>query len=58
MGSALAEHQEKTKGSFEPPSWLTSWCPPDDIFTIPPEAIEKSRVDMATLRPGKVIYQR
>jgi predicted amidohydrolase YtcJ len=29
----------------------------DDIFTIPPEAIEKTRVYM-TIFDGKVIYQR
>ena len=57
MGSAFAEHQETVKGSIEPGKLADLVVLSDDIFTIPPEAIEKTRVDM-TIFNGKVIYQR
>ncbi len=57
VGSAYAEHQEKVKGSIEPGKLADLVVLSDDIFTIPPEAIEKTKVDM-TIFDGKVIYQR
>jgi len=57
MGSAFAEHQETVKGSIEPGKLADLVVLSDDIFTIPLEAIEKTRVDM-TIFDGKVIYQR
>ena len=57
MGSAFAEHQETVKGSIEPGKLADLIVLSDDIFTIQPEAIEKTRVDM-TIFDGKVIYQR
>jgi predicted amidohydrolase YtcJ len=57
MGSAFAEHQETVKGSIEPGKMADLVVLSDDIFTIPPEAIEKTRVDI-TIFDGKVIYQR
>jgi predicted amidohydrolase YtcJ len=57
MGSAYAEHQEKIKGSIEPGKLADLVVLSDDIFTIQPEAIEKTKVDM-TIFDGKVIYQR
>jgi predicted amidohydrolase YtcJ len=57
MGSAFAEHQETVKGSIEPGKLADLVVLSDDIFTIPPEAIENTRVDM-TIFDGKVIYQR
>ena len=55
--STFAEHQETVKGSIEPGKLADLVVLSDDIFTIPPEAIEKTRVDM-TIFDGKVIYQR
>jgi predicted amidohydrolase YtcJ len=57
MGSAFAEHQEKVKGSIEPGKLADLVVLSDDIFTIPPAEIEKTRVDM-TIFDGRVIYQR
>lgn len=57
MGSAYAEHQEKVKGSIEPGKLADLVVLSDDIFTLPPEAIETTKVDM-TVFNGKVIYQR
>jgi predicted amidohydrolase YtcJ len=57
VGSAFAEHQETIKGSIEPGKLADLVVLSDDIFTIPPEAIEKTKVDM-TIFDGKVIYQR
>jgi predicted amidohydrolase YtcJ len=57
IGSAFAEHQETVKGSIEPGKLADLVVLSDDIFTIQPEAIEKTRVDM-TIFDGKVIYQR
>jgi predicted amidohydrolase YtcJ len=42
---------------FDEPGKLADLVLPDDIFTVPPEAIEKTKVDMAIF-DGKVIYQR
>jgi predicted amidohydrolase YtcJ len=57
MGSAFAEHQEMVKGSIEPGKMADLVVLSDDIFTIPPAAIEKTKVDI-TIFDGKVIYQR
>jgi predicted amidohydrolase YtcJ len=57
IGSAFAEHQETVKGSIEPGKLADLVVLSDDIFTIQPEAIENTRVDM-TIFDGKVIYQR
>ena len=45
------------KGSIEPGKLADLVVLSDDIFSIPPEAIEKTRVDL-TIFDGKVIYQR
>jgi len=57
VGSAFAAHQEAVKGSIEHGKLADLVVLSDDIFTIPPEAIEKAKVDM-TIFDGKVIYQR
>ena len=57
MGSAFAEHQEKVKGSIEPGKLADLVELSDDIFTIAPEAIRNTSVEM-TIFDGKVIYQR
>ena len=57
MGAAFAEHQEMLKGSIEPGKLADLVVLSDDIFTISPEAIEKTKVEM-TIFDGKVIYQR
>jgi predicted amidohydrolase YtcJ len=57
MGSTFAEHQEKVKGSIEPGKLADLVVLSDDIFSIAPEAIEKTRVDL-TIFDGKVIYER
>jgi predicted amidohydrolase YtcJ len=57
MGSAFAEHQEKVKGSIEPGKLADLVVLSQDIFAIPPEAIEKTRVEM-TIFDGKVVYER
>ncbi|HEY2472227.1 MAG TPA: amidohydrolase [Terracidiphilus sp.] len=57
VGSAYAEHQEKVKGSIEPGKLADLVVLSDDIFTIPPESIENTKVDL-TIFDGKVIYQR
>jgi predicted amidohydrolase YtcJ len=57
LGSAYAEHQEQVKGSIEPGKLADAVVLSDDIFSIAPEAIEKTKVDM-TVFDGKVIYQR
>lgn len=57
MGSAYAEHQEKVKGSIEPGKLADLIVLSADIFTIPPESIEKTKVDL-TIFDGKIIYQR
>ena len=57
MGSAFAEHQEKVKGSIEPGKLADLVELSDDIFTIKPEAIKDTRVEM-TIFDGKIAYQR
>ena len=57
IGSAYAEHQEMVKGSIEPGKLADLIVLSEDIFTIPPEDIEKTKVDM-TIFDGKLIYQR
>ena len=57
MGSAFAEHQEKVKGSIEPGKLADLVELSDDIFTIKPEAIKDTRVEM-TVFDGKIVYQR
>ena len=57
MGSAFAEHQENIKGSIEPGKLADLVVLSEDIFTIPPEAIDKTKVDL-TIFDGKIIYQR
>jgi hypothetical protein len=57
MGSGYAEHQEKVKGSIEPGKLADLIVLSDDIFSIPPEAIEKTKVDL-TIFDGNIIYQR
>jgi predicted amidohydrolase YtcJ len=57
MGSAFAEHQEKVKGSIEPGKLADLVVLSDDIFTIAPETIEKTKVDL-TIFDGKIIYVR
>jgi predicted amidohydrolase YtcJ len=57
MGSAFAEHQEKVKGSIEPGKLADLVVLNDDIFTIPPQAIENTKVDI-TIFDGKIVYER
>jgi len=57
LGSAFAEHQETAKGSIEAGKLADLVVLSDDIFAIPPEAIEKTRVDM-TIFDGRVVYER
>jgi predicted amidohydrolase YtcJ len=57
VGSAFAEHQETVKGSIEPGKLADLVVLSDDIFTIPPEAIEKAKIDM-TVFDGRVVYER
>jgi len=57
VGSAFAEHQETVKGSIAPGKLADLVVLSDDIFAIPPAAIEKTKVEM-TIFDGKVIYQR
>ncbi len=57
MGSAFAEHQERVKGSIEPGKLADLVVLSDDIFTMAPEAIEKTKVDL-TIFDGRVVYER
>jgi predicted amidohydrolase YtcJ len=57
MGSAFAEHQESEKGSIEPGKLADLVALSGDIFTIAPEAIEKTRVDL-TIFDGTLVYER
>lgn len=57
VGSAFAEHQEQVKGSIEPGKLADLVVLSDDIFTIAPEAIEKTRVEL-TIFDGRVVYER
>ena len=57
MGSAFAEHQENVKGSIEPGKLADLVVLSDDIFTIPSEAIENTKVDL-TIFDGRIVYER
>jgi predicted amidohydrolase YtcJ len=57
VGSAFAEHQEKVKGSIEPGKLADLVMLSDDIFSIPPDQIQKTKVDL-TIFDGRVIYER
>lgn len=57
MGSAFAEHQENVKGSIEPGKLADLVVLSDDIFTIAPEDIEKTKVDL-TIFDGTLVYER
>jgi predicted amidohydrolase YtcJ len=56
MGSAFAEHQERVKGSIEPGKLADLVVLSQDIFTIPPDAIAKTTVEI-TIFDGRIIYQ-
>jgi len=57
MGSAYASFDEKIKGSIEPGKLADLVVVSDDILSIPPAEIEKTRVE-TTVFDGKVIYRR
>jgi hypothetical protein len=57
VGSAFAEHQEKVKGSIEPGKLADLVILSDDIFSIAPEQIQNTKVDL-TIFDGRVIYER
>src|SRR5579863_3003967 len=57
VGSAFAEHQEKVKGSIEPGKLADLVILSDDIFSIAPEKIQNTKVDM-TIFDGRVIFER
>jgi predicted amidohydrolase YtcJ len=57
MGSAYASFDEKVKGSIEPGKLADMAVISDDILTIEPARIEKSRV-VTTVFGGKVIYEQ
>jgi predicted amidohydrolase YtcJ len=57
VGSAFAEHQEKVKGSIEPGKLADLVVLSDDIFSIPPDQIQKTKVDL-TVFDGRVTYER
>jgi predicted amidohydrolase YtcJ len=57
VGSAFAEHQEKVKGSIEPGKLADLVILSDDIFSIAPEKIQNTKVDL-TIFDGRVIYDR
>jgi len=57
MGSAYAEYQEKIKGSIEVGKLADLVVLSDDIFSIAPEQIEKTKVD-CTVFDGKIVYER
>jgi predicted amidohydrolase YtcJ len=57
VGSAFAEHQEKVKGSIEPGKLADLVILSDDIFSIAPEEIQHTKVDL-TIFDGRVIYER
>ena len=57
VNSAFAEHQENVKGSVEPGKLADLVILSDDIFSIPAEQIEKTKVDL-TIFDGRVIYER
>jgi predicted amidohydrolase YtcJ len=57
MGSAYASFDEKIKGSIEPGKVADMVVVSNDILTIPPADIDKTRVE-TTVFDGKVIYHR
>jgi predicted amidohydrolase YtcJ len=57
MGSAYASFDEKIKGSIEPGKLADMVVVSDDILTISPADIDKTRVE-TTVFDGKVIYHR
>ena len=57
IGSAFAEHQESVKGSIEPGKLADLVVLSDDIFTIAPENIQNTHVDL-TIFDGKIIFHR
>ncbi len=57
VGAAFAEHQEKVKGSIEPGKLADLVALSDDIFSIAPEKIQNTKVDL-TIFDGRVIYER
>ena len=57
IGSAFAEHQESVKGSIEPGKLADLVVLSDDIFTIAPEKIQNTQVDL-TIFDGKIIFHR
>jgi len=56
MGSAMASFEEKIKGSIEPGKLADFAVLSDDILSIDPVKIEKTRVVM-TICGGKIVYQ-
>ena len=57
VNSAFAEHQENVKGSIEPGKLADLVILSDDIFSIPAEKIQDTKVDM-TIFDGRVIFER
>jgi predicted amidohydrolase YtcJ len=57
VGSAFAEHQEKVKGSIEPGKLADLVVLSNDIFSIPPDQIRNTTVDL-TFFDGRVIFER
>lgn len=57
MGPAYAEHQEKIKGSVEAGKLADLVVLSGDLFSIAPEKIMDTKVDL-TLFDGKIIYER
>jgi predicted amidohydrolase YtcJ len=57
VGSAFAEHQEKVKGSIEPGKLADLVVLSDDIFSIAPEKIQNTKVDL-TILDGQIIFAR
>jgi len=57
VASAFAEHQETVKGSIEPGKLADLVVLSDDIFSIPPESIQNTKVDL-TIFDGRVIFER
>jgi len=55
-GSAFAEHEEKEKGSLAPGKLADFVMLDRDIFSVPPEEIEETRVRL-TVVGGRVVYE-
>lgn len=56
IGSAVAEFQEKEKGTLAPGKLADLVIVSDDIFKIDPKEICKAKVDM-TIMDGRVVYE-